>query len=117
MLPLLLMTDSKDEMGEFRNTGWVKVCGWLSVISLTFLNLYNLPNTFESFGIWQKSTSDLLAWIAIVVIIMLLAWTIYDMYQGQQAARSQKVSIILGNIRMVKSQPVKINKTNILIYQ
>ena len=84
MLPLLLMTDSKDEMGEFRNTGWVKVCGWLSVISLTFLNLYNLPNTFESFGIWQKSTSDLLAWIAIVVIIMLLAWTIYDMYKGNQ---------------------------------
>lgn len=78
------MTDSKDEMGEFRNTGWVKVCGWLSVISLTFLNLYNLPNTFESFGIWQKSTSDLLAWIAIVVILMLLAWTIYDMYKGNQ---------------------------------
>ena len=84
MLPLLLMTDSKDEMGEFKNSGWVKVCGWLSVISLTFLNLYNLPSTFEGFGIWQKSTADVLAWISIVAILLLLAWTIYDMYKGNK---------------------------------
>ena len=52
---------------------WVRVLGWISVIGLTFLNLYNLPQTYEGFGIWSKGLSDVLAWISIVAIVVLLA--------------------------------------------
>ena len=39
MLPLLMMTNSKAEMGErFKNSLWVKVLGWLSVLVLTILD-------------------------------------------------------------------------------
>ncbi|WP_459797924.1 divalent metal cation transporter, partial [Pediococcus parvulus] len=49
MLPLLMMTDSSSEMGErFKNTLWIKVLGWISVIGLTYLNLIGLPGQIES---------------------------------------------------------------------
>ena len=84
MLPLLMMTNSDVEMGEFKNRGWVKVCGWISVVALTFLNLYNLPSTYEGFDIWSKSTSDVLAYITIVIILVLLAWTCVELYRGDK---------------------------------
>ena len=84
MLPLLMMTNSEVEMGEFKNRGWVKVCGWISVIALTFLNLYNLPATYEGFGIWSKGTSDVLAYITIIVILALLIWTCVELYKGDK---------------------------------
>ena len=84
MLPLLMMTNSEVEMGEFKNSGWVKVCGWISVIALTFLNLYNLPATYEGFGIWAKGTSDVLAYITIIVILALLIWTCVELYKGDK---------------------------------
>ena len=61
MLPLIMMTDSKLEMGEFRNNKAVKFFGWVSVIALTFLNLYNMPQTFEGFGVWNKHLADIYA--------------------------------------------------------
>ena len=79
MLPLLMMTNS-----EVKNRGWVKVCGWISVIALTFLNLYNLPATYEGFGIWSKGTSDVLAYITIIVILALLIWTCVELYKGDK---------------------------------
>ena len=84
MLPLLMMTNSDVEMGEFKNRGWVKVCGWISVIALTFLNLYNLPSTYEGFDIWSKGTSDVLAYITIIIILVLLAWTCAELYRGDK---------------------------------
>ena len=84
MLPLLMMTNSEVEMGEFKNSGWVKVCGWISVIALTFLNLYNLPATYEGFGIWSKGTSDVLAYTTIIVILALLIWTCVELYKGDK---------------------------------
>ncbi|MEY8441166.1 Nramp family divalent metal transporter [Lactobacillaceae bacterium 24-114] len=84
MLPLLIMTNSKVEMGEFRNRLWVQICGWISVVVLTFLNLLNLPSTYEGFDIWSKTTSDILAWITIIIILALLAWTWIELYRGDK---------------------------------
>ena len=92
MLPLLIMTNSDTEMGQFKNSLWVRVLGWISVIGLTFLNLYNLPQTYEGFGIWSKGLSDVLAWISIVVIVVLLAWTCFELIRGDRhlAAEHEK---------------------------
>ena len=84
MLPLLMMTNSEVEMGEFKNAAWTKLLGWISVLGLTFLNLYNLPSTFEGFGLWSKGVADLLAWLTIVVIVALLIWTIVELYRGNK---------------------------------
>ena len=84
MLPLLMMTNSEVEMGEFKNRLWVKICGWISVIALTFLNLYNLPSTYEGFGIWSKGLSDVLAYITIIAILVLLLWTCIELYRGDK---------------------------------
>ncbi len=92
MLPLLIMTNSDTEMGQFKNSLWVRVLGWISVIGLTFLNLYNLPQTYEGFGIWSKGLSDVLAWISIVAIVVLLAWTCFELIRGDRrlAAENEK---------------------------
>lgn len=84
MLPLLMMTNSEVEMGEFKNATWTKMLGWLSVIVLTFLNLLNMPATYEGFGIWSKGTADVLAWLTIIAILALLAWTIYELHKGNK---------------------------------
>ena len=84
MLPLLMMTNSEVEMGQFKNATWAKVLGWLSVIVLTFLNLLNMPATYEGFGIWSKGTADVLAWLTIIAILALLAWTIYELHKGNK---------------------------------
>ncbi|QLL70928.1 Nramp family divalent metal transporter [Lactobacillus sp. 3B(2020)] len=84
MLPLLMMTNSEVEMGEFKNATWTRWLGWISVIGLTFLNLMNLPSTFEGFGVWKKGTADLLAYLAIIIIIALLTWTVVELYHGNK---------------------------------
>src|SRR5699024_818844 len=84
MLPPLMMTNSEVVMGEFKNRLWVKICGWISVIDLTFLNLYNLPATYEGFGIWSKGLSDVLAYITIIAILVLLLWTCIELYRGDK---------------------------------
>ena len=78
------MTNSETEMGQFKNHLITKILGWISVLALTFLNLYNLPQTFEGFGIWNKSTSDILAWTSIIIIITLLIWTCTEMVIGDR---------------------------------
>ena len=100
MLPLLLMTNSEAEMGEFKNSTWVRICGWISVIGLTFLNLCNLPSTYEGFGLWSKGTADLLAWLSIIIILVLLAWTCYEIIRGDRrmAAEHHKHSWEKGGV-------------------
>lgn len=86
MLPLLMMTDSKLEMGErFKNTLWVKVLGWISVVGLTVLNIIGLPAQIEGFfSASMKGTADTVAYVLILAILALLIWTIFELYQGNK---------------------------------
>lgn len=90
MLPLLMMTNSEVEMGKrFKNSMWVKVCGWVSVIGLTYLNMLGLPDAFAGFlgdgaSASQISTAHIFAYITIVLVLALLAWCTYDLYRGNQ---------------------------------
>ena len=61
MLPLVIMTGSKVEMGErFKNRLWINILGWISVISLTYLNMIGLPQNLEPFFPADVCSSDLL---------------------------------------------------------
>jgi manganese transport protein len=86
MLPLLLMTNSELEMGKrFANSLWVKVAGWFSVISLTYLNMKGLPDSIASFygdhpSSVQIQHANIIAYISIAVVLALLSWTVIDMY-------------------------------------
>lgn len=87
MLPLLLMTDNKVEMGErFANSLWVKIAGWISVIALTALNMKGLPDSIASFygdhpSAAQLQQANIIAYTAIVLILALLVWTVIDMHK------------------------------------
>ncbi|WP_390409876.1 Nramp family divalent metal transporter [Lacticaseibacillus jixiensis] len=93
MLPLLMMTDSKAEMSErFKNVLWVKICGWISVIGLTYLNLIGLPDSFAGFLGDHASASEInmahiAAYISIVLVLALLAWCTWDLYRGDKRLR------------------------------
>ena len=95
MLPLLMLTDSKLEMKKhFANTLWVKIAGWLSVIALTYLNLSGLPDSIAAFMGQNPSTSQValahqIAYVLIVLVLLLLIWTTYDLYKGDKKLREQ----------------------------
>lgn len=92
MLPLLMLTNSKVEMGQFKNSGWVKILGWISVLGLTFLNMKGLLGADGSIAGFfgdnlsasQVAMANTIAWIVIVLIIALLAWTIYELHKGNK---------------------------------
>ncbi|HGF8365183.1 metal ion transporter [Enterococcus faecium] len=90
MIPLLMMTNSQAEMGSrFKNSFIVKLLGWFSVISLTYLNLRGLPGQIESFFGEQATSAQLaladqIAYVIIVLVLLLLAWTIGDLYKGNK---------------------------------
>ncbi|MFD1472123.1 Nramp family divalent metal transporter [Companilactobacillus mishanensis] len=90
MLPLLLMTDSKAEMGErFRNRLWLRILGWFSVISLTVLNMKGLPAQIEAFfgnnaTKSQLMTADYISYALIAAVVGLLLWTVIELYHGNQ---------------------------------
>lgn len=98
MLPLLLMTDSVTEMGKkFKNAIWVKGFGWFSVLALTGLNLYGLPDQIKAFygdGITaaQSTQADIIAWVLIVAVVALLVWTLVDMHKGNERLKTELAS-------------------------
>jgi len=90
MLPLLMMTDSKLEMGErFKNSWWLKVLGWISVIALTGLNLEGMPGQVQGFfgsnvtGAKLALANDI-AYVLIFAVLALLAWTIVELHRGNK---------------------------------
>lgn len=89
MIPVLIFTNSEAEMGQFRNTWPVRLLGWFFVISLTFLNMKSLPDAVASFfgdnlSASQLSLAHTIAYVLIVLVLALLAWTIYELYQGDK---------------------------------
>lgn len=98
MLPLLMMTDSAVEMGKrFKNSTWIKILGWLSVIGLTYLNLIGLPDSIVGFFGDNPSASQVslghgIAYVLIVAVLLLLAWTIYELYKGNKRVLEQQQS-------------------------
>ncbi|WP_283680369.1 Nramp family divalent metal transporter [Lentilactobacillus sp. Marseille-Q4993] len=95
MLPLLMMTNSAEEMGNrFKNSRIVNGLGWISVVALTFLNLKGLPDNIEGFfgdnaTAAQLHLADNIAYVLIFLIIALLAWKIYDLYKSNKKFRLQ----------------------------
>ncbi len=96
MLPLLMLTNSNVEMGKrFKNTLWVKVLGWVSVVGLTYLNMIGLPGSIEGFlgenpTAAQVAIADNIAYVIIVLIIALLVWTTADLYRGDKRMARQR---------------------------
>lgn len=95
MLPLLMFTDSRIEMGErFKNSWLIKLLGWLSVLGLIFLNMKGLPNQIEGFFGDAATTSQLqfadnLAYGIIVLVLLVLIWTIIELYKGDKRYAQQ----------------------------
>ncbi|GAW98643.1 manganese transporter [Secundilactobacillus mixtipabuli] len=95
MLPLLMMTDSKMEMGErFKNTLVIKVLGWFSVIALTVLNMKGLPDNIEGFLPANASAADFamaddIAYFLVACVVALLVWMIYDLHQGNKRLKAK----------------------------
>ena len=95
MLPLLMMTDSKLEMGDrFKNSLVIKILGWFSVIALTALNMKGLPDNIEAFfpanaSAAQLAVADNIAYALIAAVMALLVWTIYDLYKGNKRLKAK----------------------------
>ncbi len=76
---LLIMTDDKRMMGQFKNRKIWSIPGWGSSIILIFMNLCNLSATFVFFNIMPKRNAVVFAYIIIMLIILLMSWTCWDM--------------------------------------
>ncbi len=90
MLPLLMMTDSAVEMGKrFKNSMWIKVLGWISVLALTYLNLINMPASIQGFygsaiTASQTSMANMIAYVLDAAILILLVWTVVELHKGSK---------------------------------
>ncbi|USS86062.1 Nramp family divalent metal transporter [Fructilactobacillus cliffordii] len=91
MLPVLMFTNSPVEMHgkRFVNSWWIKICGWVSVITLVFLNIYNMPSAVQGFFGDNPSASQVtlangIAWTVNIFILALLAWVLYDIIRSDK---------------------------------
>lgn len=90
MLPLLMMTNSKVEMGErFKNKRIIQFLGWVSVVGLTYLNLIGLPSQIEGFfgdnaTAMELATADTIAYVLIAAVLALLVWTVVELHKGNK---------------------------------
>ncbi|BDG69652.1 manganese transporter [Enterococcus innesii] len=95
MIPLLMFTNSKVEMGgDFKNSWIVKILGWISVFGLVFLNMKGLPNQIEDFfgsspTHEQLVLADNIAYVLIAVVLITLIWTIIELYKGNKRYMNQ----------------------------
>lgn len=98
MIPLLILTGSAREMGErFKNGIIVQSVGWLSVLSLTYLNLIGLPDQIRAFFGDDATPASLMTadWIAygiIAAVLGLLLWTVIELYTRRGATAAKEDS-------------------------
>lgn len=83
IVPLLIMTDDKRMMGQFKNRKIWSILGWASSIILIFLNLCNLSAISVSFNMMPKRDAVALDYVVIMLIILLMIWTCWDMRKKQ----------------------------------
>lgn len=79
MLPLLMLTNSEKEMRQYKNTMWVKILGWISVIGLVYLNVMGLPTQMAAFFSDNPTKAELatgadIAYIVDIFMFLLLIW-------------------------------------------
>jgi manganese transport protein len=84
IIPLLMLTNSKEEMGDFKNNFIIKCLGWFSVIALTYLNLIGLPDQIANFIPHNLGLSHLISGFLILGVLFLLIWTIVELYRGNK---------------------------------
>ena len=84
IIPLLMLTNSKKEMGDFKNNFIIKCLGWFSVIALTYLNLIGLPDQIANFIPHNLGLSHLISGFLIFGVLLLLIWTIVELYRGNK---------------------------------
>ncbi|MGV0168010.1 Nramp family divalent metal transporter [Furfurilactobacillus sp. WILCCON 0119] len=92
MLPLLMFTNSKIEMGKrFTNHWYTQIAGWVAVLLLIGLNIYNLPAQIQAFfpAKSQATLSNTVSDLLIVAIIALLIWMVADLYRGNKRYAAQ----------------------------
>ena len=85
MVPLLMITNNKNEMGVFVNSPLIKILGWISVIALIYLNLTGLPDQMAAFFSDNPTQHEIMmgkyaAYIISVLIILLLIWVMVEMH-------------------------------------
>jgi manganese transport protein len=88
IIPLLMLTNSKKEMGDFKNNLIIKCLGWFSVIALTYLNLIGLPDQIANFIPHNLGLSHLISGFLIFGVLLLLIWTIVELYRGNKKMRA-----------------------------
>ena len=94
MVPLLMLTNSKNEMGNFKNSLWVKVLGWISVIALIYLDLTGLPDQMTAFFSSNPTSKQIaigneIAYIIGGFSIALLVWVVIELYiNGRKLAKA-----------------------------
>jgi manganese transport protein len=84
IIPLLMLTNSKKEMGDFKNNLIIKCLGWFSVIALTYLNLIGLPDQIDNFMPNNLLLSHFISAFLILGVIILLIWTIVELQRGNK---------------------------------
>ena len=85
MVPLLMLTNSKNEMGHFKNSLWIKALGWISVIALIYLDLTGLPDQMTAFFSSNPTAKQIaigneIAYIIGGLSIALLVWVVVEFY-------------------------------------
>ncbi|HAT53984.1 MAG TPA: divalent metal cation transporter, partial [Lactobacillus sp.] len=91
MLPLLMFTNSKVEMGNrFKNHWYTQAAGWVAVLMLIGLNIYNMPAQIQAFFPAKDiDTANIVAYIVIAAIVALLVWMVIDLYRGNKRYEAQ----------------------------
>jgi manganese transport protein len=77
VIPLLHFTNDRRKMGEFANSWWVKILGWITVAVIVVLNIYLAHNAVWS---WIATLGENAVWIEILVIPVTIALTVLLLY-------------------------------------